>query len=149
MLFDGITHYCGRPTTTGGSLGNWDNWKDANHVKHKGSGVDVIEKARRDPAKWGLTHNSAIDGVCPPRPARVPPPLPSGSHSSHSSHSNHSSHSMYIVPHQPYGSPLTQDTQKMVQSLQNTQSMLQNVLMKQATMKQAPPQVTQVRLLLA
>ena len=107
------------------------------------SGVDALEKARRDPLKWGLSHNSAIQGEVPPRPQRVPPPLHPEAISSNSS-------IVCSVPppsQQAYGSPLTQDM------IMKTQSMLQNVLQTQASMTQASilqaAQTRQARLLLA
>lgn len=143
VIFNGITQYCGRPRTRHGGLGEWDNWKDTEGRKHKGSGVDALEKARRDPLKWGLSHNSAIQGEVPPRPQRVPPPLHPEAISSNSS-------IVCSAPppsQQAYGSPLTQDM------IMKTQSMLQNVLQTQASMTQASilqaAQTRQARLLLA
>ena len=69
-----IQKHCGPPKSRAGTEGNWDDWKD-HRGKHKGSGVDAIEKARLDPAAYGLEHTSAIHGVAPLRPERVCPPL--------------------------------------------------------------------------
>ena len=76
--FTAIEGYVGQPHGKNGLPGRWNDWKDAKGVKHKGSGVDALEKARMHPELWGLEHNHAIVGEAPPRPQRVVPPLKGG-----------------------------------------------------------------------
>ena len=45
-------------------------------TRHKGAGVDCVQKARSDPQKYGLPNNKAIPGPLPQRPIRELPPLP-------------------------------------------------------------------------
>lgn len=75
-----IERFVGRPCTPSGHQGHWDNWwqtiDNGQRIKHKGRAISALEKARRNPQQFGLTHNSAIAGPRPPRPMRVPPPLP-------------------------------------------------------------------------
>ena len=128
VIFNGITQYCGKPQTKNGGIGEWDNWKDTDGRRHKGSGVDCLEKARRDPQKWGLSHNSAIQGDVPPRPQRVPPPLVEAG----SSNSN----MVFRIPastQQAYGSPHTATFPHNM--MVKTQSMLERLA--QASIAQA------------
>ena len=76
--FTAIELYCGQPHGRNGLPGHWNDWKGGNGVKHKGSGVDALEKARVNPELWGLEHNHAIEGEAPSRPRRVVPPLKGG-----------------------------------------------------------------------
>ena len=77
LIWEGIEGLVGRTHTKCGNGGHWDNWKDMHGVKHKGAGVDAVQKARGDPQKYGLSHNRAITGPLPERLKRDLPPLPS------------------------------------------------------------------------
>ena len=60
---------------------HWDHWKQAQvagtkPIKHKGSAIADLERARRDPDKYGVT-KEAVMGPRPDRQARVLPTLPS------------------------------------------------------------------------
>ena len=56
---------CGPPTTT--RAPHWDNWKDGDNRRHKGTSIGDLEKARGDPSKFGVT-GKAFHGMM--RPAR-------------------------------------------------------------------------------
>ena len=66
LIFTGIELHCAPPHNKSGHAVHWDDWKDSNGKKHKGSGVDAVEKARREPEKWGLDSNAVVDGQPPP-----------------------------------------------------------------------------------
>ena len=81
VIFGAIEQFCGAPNGNG----HFDNWKDPAGKKHKGTGVSDLEKARKNPAAYGVT-NRCVPGrmrpARPPRPANAPPPsatfVPSG-----------------------------------------------------------------------
>ena len=50
----------------------FDNWKGADKHKHKGASVSDLERARINPAKYGVTGKADHRGQRPPRPARIP-----------------------------------------------------------------------------
>ena len=71
LVFNGIEIHCGVPHGVNGLPGHWDNWKDSIKKKHKGSGVDALEKARINPGAWGLVDNKAVVGEAPSRLPRA------------------------------------------------------------------------------
>ena len=59
---------------------HWDNWKQdqgpgTKPIKHKGSAIADVERARRNPEKYGVAKEAVI-GPRPDRPARVLPAFP-------------------------------------------------------------------------
>ena len=75
LILSAIQEFCGPPHGTNGTVGHWNDWKDMNGKKHKGAGVDAIEKARRLPSEYNLEQTNAIPGPAPLRPTRTLPPL--------------------------------------------------------------------------
>ena len=75
LILSAIQEFCGPPHGTNGTVGHWNDWKDTNGKKHKGAGVDAIEKARRLPSEYDLEQTNAIPGPAPLRPTRTLPPL--------------------------------------------------------------------------
>ena len=71
LVFNAIEIHCGVPHGNNGQAGRWDNWKDSNKKKHKGSGVDALEKARIKPQECGLEDNKAVVGEAPSRLPRA------------------------------------------------------------------------------
>ena len=73
VIFGAIEQNCGAPHGNG----HFDNWKDIAGKKHKGTGVSDLEKARKDPASYGVT-SRCVPGRMrpqrPPRPSNAPPP---------------------------------------------------------------------------
>ena len=71
-----IQAYCGPPDKKlANETAYYDNWKDANKRKHKGCSIGDVEKARLDPARWGVTGKAEHSGQRPPRPKRIPAPI--------------------------------------------------------------------------
>ena len=70
-ILGGITAHVGGPRLRGGKEGSWDNWKDSMSAMHKGTAIADLEKARRDPAAYGV-ETIAVHGPRPGRPSREP-----------------------------------------------------------------------------
>ena len=70
VILGGITSLVGAPDARG-FLGHWDNWKEPTTLKRrKGTAVSDLEKARRTPGEYGVSH-VAVTGRRPARPKRV------------------------------------------------------------------------------
>jgi hypothetical protein len=67
VIFGAIEQFCGAPHGNG----HFDNWKDLAGKKHKGTGVSDLEKARKDPASYGVTNRCVPGRMRPQRPARA------------------------------------------------------------------------------
>lgn len=75
-ILGSIEAYCGPPSHT--YQGHFDNWREeASNRKHKGTSISDLEKARCNPAAWGVTKLADRHPLRPLRPERVAP-LPLG-----------------------------------------------------------------------
>ena len=75
-ILGSIEAYCGPPSHT--YQGHFDNWREEpSNRKHKGTSISDLEKARCNPAAWGVTKQADRHPLRPLRPERVAP-LPLG-----------------------------------------------------------------------
>ena len=77
VILSAIQAFCGPPeiSKVAGETAYFDNWKGADMRKHKGASVADLERARINPAKYGVTGKADHRGQRPPRPPRVPAPV--------------------------------------------------------------------------
>lgn len=66
VILSAIEKYIGRPSAGK----HWNTWKDEGGKKHKGSAISDLEKARRDPAAWGVSAKCVPGRMRPSRPVR-------------------------------------------------------------------------------
>jgi hypothetical protein len=73
VIFGAIEQFCGRFCGAPHGNGHFDNWKDLAGKKHKGTGVSDLEKARKDPASYGVTNRCVPAQRVPQMPRRRVP----------------------------------------------------------------------------
>lgn len=69
VILGAIEHYVGPP-----GLGHYNSWMDNNHKKHKGTAISDLEKARRNPAAYGVSGRCVPNRMRPARPQRAKAP---------------------------------------------------------------------------
>lgn len=68
ILLSTLQAFCGRFSTVRGSSGEYNIWYDSKGKKHKGTVIADLERARLDPASWGV--DCLADPLVPDRPRR-------------------------------------------------------------------------------
>ena len=69
VIIGAIEAYCGAPTHV--AKGHYNNWRDHSGLKHKGTAISDLEKARTNQAAWGVPKEADRHPMRPARPPRV------------------------------------------------------------------------------